>query len=95
MHRRRCAGLWVQSYVSRQEEVGMPTNGTENTADPAVSAPALASCPRTPVLSGLPFFPLQVEKEKGLLVAAKKQAAEAAEAARQAELALRGQAVRG
>ena len=36
---------------------------------------------------------LQVEKEKGLLVAAKRQAAEAAEAARQAELALRGQAV--
>lgn len=35
----------------------------------------------------------QVEKEKNLLVAAKRQAAEAAEAARQAELALRGQAV--
>lgn len=44
-----------------------------------------------------PCFPAkpnpQVEKEKNLLVAAKRQAAEAAEAARQAELALRGQAV--
>ncbi|PRW58670.1 carbohydrate-binding module family 20 isoform A [Chlorella sorokiniana] len=34
----------------------------------------------------------EVEKEKGLLVSAKRQAAEAAEAARQAEMALRGQA---
>lgn len=34
----------------------------------------------------------EVEKEKTLLVAAKKQATEASEAARQAELALRGQA---